>query len=136
VSASVWRLVGASQLALGLGHVALWRLFGWSRELTAVSALTARVFAIHTFFIAFLLVALGALEVLHPELLENRSELGRLLLATVTVFWTLRLLAQPLVFDPVLLRGSRFRTPVRFAATALFAGYVLVYALALGRQLG
>jgi hypothetical protein len=112
----------------------LWRLFRWSRDLSALPALTARVFAVHTFFIAFLLAALGSLELGHPELLEQRSELGRLLLAMATTFWTLRLIAQPLVFDPVLLRGSRFRMPVRLAALALFAGYVLVYALALGRQ--
>jgi hypothetical protein len=136
VSLSLWRLVGASQVALGLAHVALWRLLGWSRELAALSALTARVFAVHTCFIAFLLVALGALELGHPELLAQKSELGRLLLAAATVFWALRLLAQPLVFDPVLLRGSRVRTPLRVAATTLFAGYVLFYALALASQLG
>ncbi len=133
--ASVLRLVGASHIALALAHVVLWRLFDWSREIAQLTPLTARVFAVHTFFIAFVLAALGALGLCRADLLVVRSELARLLLGAIVLFWGLRVLAQPIVFDPVLLRGSRLRTPVRIAATLLFSSYAAVYALALARQL-
>lgn len=130
------RVAGVSHLALGAAHVAFWRRLGWSREMRSMSPLTARVFAVHTFFIVFVLIALGALGAGRPELLVVRSDLGRLVLGAALVFWALRLLAQPLIFDPVLLPGSRHRTTVRVAAIATFASYVAVYALAFARQLG
>jgi hypothetical protein len=132
--ALVLRLVGASHIVLALAHVVLWRLFDWSREIAQLTPLTARVFAVHTFFIAFVLAALGALGFARPDLLITPSDLARLLLGATVLFWGLRVFAQPLVFDPVLLRGSPYRFPVRAAATLLFVGYVVVYAWALARQ--
>lgn len=128
------RVVGASHVALGLAHVYFWRVFRWTEESARLTPLTARVFAVHTFFIAFVLVALGLLALGRPDLLVTPSDLARLVLGACVVFWTLRLLAQPFVFDPVLLRGSRYRAPVRVAATLLFGGYVLVYTLAFVRH--
>ena len=131
----VLRVMGASHIALGLGHVLIWRLFGWSREIAGLTPLTARVFAVHTFFISFVLVALGGLALGHPELLLGPSELSRLLLGAAALFWLLRLIAQPLVFDPFLLRGSIYRAPVRGAAMLLFGAYVLVYGWAFARYM-
>lgn len=130
------RFVGATHIALAFVHVPLWRLFGWTEEIAPLSPLTRRVFAVHTFFIVFVLLALGALALGRPELLVARSELACLVLVAGVVFWLLRLLAQPIVFDPVLLHGSPLRWPVRVAASTLFALYVLAYAWALSRQLG
>lgn len=131
----VLRVLGATHIVLGVAHVWIWRLFGWTDELKRVSPLTARVFAVHTFFIAFVLVALGALAFGRPDLLVARSDFARLLLGTGVVFWLLRLVAQPVVFDPVLLRGSVYRWPVRAAAMFLFGLYVLAYGWALSLQL-
>jgi hypothetical protein len=133
---SLLRAVGLSQVILGVAHVVLWRLFGWSREIAGLSPLTARVFSVHTFFVAFVVAAFGALALARPDLLAARSDLARLLLGALVVFWGLRLVAQPVVFDPVLLRRSRHRAAVRAAAMVLFASYVLVYGWAFARQLG
>lgn len=130
------RVVGASHLLLGVGHALLWRLFGWTKETATLTPLTARVFAVHTFFIAFILVGLGALALGRPDLLTRRSDLARLLLGATVAFWVLRLVAQPFVFDPVLLRASAYRWPVRAAAVVVFTSYVAVYAWAFSRQIG
>ncbi len=130
----LWQIVGASQIALGFSHLLMWRAFGWSRELAQLRPLTARVFATHTFFIAFALVLLGALEVGRPDLLEMPSELARFGLSAATLFWLLRFAAQLFVFDPVLLLGSRWRAPLRIAALMLFALYTGVYGFALAQQ--
>jgi len=129
-----WYLVGGSQIVLGFAHVILWRRFGWTKEIAQLSPLAARVFAVHTFFVAFLLVALGALEASRPDLLETRGDFARLYLAATTLFWFLRLVAQPLVFDPVRLPGSSWRMPLRIAASSLFLLYFGVHALALARH--
>jgi hypothetical protein len=128
------RVIGASHIALALAHVVLWRLFDWSREITKLTPLTARVFAVHTFFIAFVLAALGALGLGRADLLLTRSDLARWLLWGIVIFCGLRALAQPFVFDPVMLRGSRLRGPVRIAALLLFSTYTAAYALALAKQ--
>ena len=128
------RAVGASNVVLGLAHVVLWRLLAWTRETKLLSPLTARVFAVHTFFVAFVVVLLGALAAIHAELLVAPSALGRLVCGATAVFWLLRLLAQPFVFDPVLLLESRWRVPLRLVASTYFAACVFVFAWAFENQ--
>jgi hypothetical protein len=128
------RGVGASQIALAIGHVGIWRAFDWGREAARLSPLAARVFRVHTFFVALVVGAMGALALGRPDLLTTRSDLARLLLGAAVVFWSLRLVAQPLVFDPVLLPASPRRGAVRAAATLLFAVHVSVYLWAFAEQ--
>lgn len=128
------RIVGLSHLVLGLAHIVLWRALRWGKECERLTPLTARVFFVHTFFIAFVLMALGAVALLRPDLLVVRSELARLVLGAAVAFWLLRLLAQPLIFDPVLLIGSPYRTPVRVAAVLGLSVTTAVYAWAFAAQ--
>lgn len=130
------RIVGLSHMLLGVAHVPIWKLFDWTNEIAPLSPLTRRVFAVHTFFIVFVLVALGTLTLVRPELLLTPTALAQLLLGAGVTFWALRLLAQVVVFDPVLLPGTRYGWLLRRAATLLFSIYVLVYGLVLSRQLG
>ena len=83
---------------------------------TSLAGLGAPSTYLVAFFIALVVSALGALELVRPELLV-RGELAHLIVVGAGVFWTLRLIAQPVVFDPVLLPGSRWRLPLRIAAT-------------------
>lgn len=126
---------GASHLALALAHVVLWRAFDWSGELHRLTPLSARVFVVHLAYVVFVLFALGWLGLARPQLLTGPGELARLLLCAILMFWSSRLIVQPLVFDPVLLRGSRLRPWVRSAAALLFASYVAIYAWALQWQI-
>ena len=129
------QLAGASLLGLALFHAVLWRSLGWGREIAALSPLSARVFAAHTFFIAFVLAALGALSLARAELLLAPSELARLLLGAATLFWCARLAMQPVVFDPVMTEGWPSRPWVRVLATAAWAAYAAIYGLAFAHQL-
>jgi hypothetical protein len=128
------QLVGASLLVLAVAHLPLWRIFAWRAEIAQLSPLTARVFVVHLAFIVLLLFGLGLLLLCRPELLVERSELARLLLYGLVVFWVARLVAQPFVFDPVLARGHRFRTPLRIVATLGWSFYVAVFVAALLHQ--
>ena len=101
-----------------------------------MSPFNARVFAVQTFFIAFVLLALGLLSLARPELLLVPSELARLLLSGVVVFWIARLLLQSLVFDRVMRDGWTGTALVRVGANLLWAAYALIYGAVLLRQFG
>ncbi len=131
----VLRMAGASLIVLALFHAVLWRALGWGPEINRLSPLTARVFLVHTLFIAFVLLALGLLSLLAPELLVAPSDLARLLLMGIVLFWVARLLMQPLVFDRAMTIGWAKSPLVRMGANVAWVTYVLVYGSALMRQL-
>ena len=130
------RLVGASLVALALFHAVLWRALDWGREIERLSPLSARVFALHTFFIAFVIFGLGTLSLTKPELLLAPGDLPRLILCGVVVFWITRLLAQPLIFDRVMRAGWTRSLFIRIGASLLWAAYAAIYGAALLRQWG
>jgi hypothetical protein len=130
------RCAGASLVTLALFHAVLWRTFGWGREIAQLSPISARVFVVHLLFIVFVLFALGLLSLGWPELLLVPTDLARLLLYAVVVFWLARLLMQPLVFDRAMGVGWTGSKVVRVGASLLWTSYRAVYSAALLRQLG
>jgi hypothetical protein len=128
------RLAGASLIVLSLFHAVLWRALDWGPDVARLSPLNARVFLVHTIFIAFVLGALGLLSLGRPDLLLARSELARLLLVGIVVFWIGRLVIQPLVFDRVMRVGWTQSLVIRIGATLVWTVYVAIYGLALAEQ--
>lgn len=129
------RGAGATLVALSIFHAVLWRTLHWDEEITRLSPLSARVFAVHTFFIAFVLMGLGLLSLLRPALLLAPNELAKFLLAGIVIFWIARLLMQALVFDRVMREGWTSALWLRGCATLLFTTYVAIYGAAFARQL-
>jgi hypothetical protein len=132
----VLRVAGFGLVVLSLFHVVLWRALDWGKEIERLSPLNARVFGVHTFFIAFVLFGLGLLSLLQPELLLSPSALARWLLVGVVAFWLARLVIQPLVFDPAMSSGWTASRTLRVGTLCLWAAYVGVYGAALLCQLG
>ena len=128
------RGTGVSLLILAASHGPVWRLLKWREEVSRLTPLNGRVFLVHLLFIVFILTAQGVLLVARAELLVARSDLATWLLAGLTAFFGVRLVVQWLVFDPVLALGSRWRTPLRTAATAGWLGYVFIFSFALAHQ--
>ena len=122
-------------MVLALFHAVLWRTLAWNREAERLSPLNARVFAVHTFFIAFVLGALGMLSLVRPDLLLRPSELARWLLSGVVAFWIARLVIQVLVFDHVMREGRVHSPLLRVGATLFWLAYALLYGAALLVQL-
>jgi hypothetical protein len=129
------RLAGLTLLLLAGLHVVFWRVFDWGGQARRLSPLNARVFVAHVGFVCYVLLALGLLLAARPDLLVERSALGRLVLAGLTAFFVLRLLVQIVVFDPVLARGSRGGAALRLLASLLWLAHALVFAAALVHQL-
>jgi hypothetical protein len=107
------------------------RYFGWDRELAPLSLLTRRVFQVHCFFIALVLVLLGAGSLFYSDALLQPSPLSRILLSAIFIFWLCRLLAQFFVYDKAIWKGDRFRTWMHAAFSALWIYFVVVYGFAL-----
>lgn len=128
------RVGGASLVLLALLHIVLWRSLHWDRESERLSPLNARVFAVHAFFVALVLMGLGLLSLLRPELLLLPGELQRLILVAIVVFWFARLCLQSLVFDRVMTPGWTRSWFVRVGAHLLWAAYLALYGAALLRQ--
>ncbi len=131
----VLRITGASLIILSAFHAVLWRILGWNEEVTRLSPLNARVFAVHTFFLAFVLLGLGLLSMLRPGLLLAPSELARFLLSFVVLFWMLRLAMQPLIFDRLMRQGWTGALWLRVGATLIWMAYTVIYGAALVRLL-
>jgi hypothetical protein len=130
------RIAGGSLIVLSIFHAALWRSLNWSSEAERMSLLNARVFFVHTFFIAFVLFALGVLSLGRPDLLLAPSELAKLLLSGIVLFWIARLVIQPLVFDRAMRAGPGWTgsSVVRVGVNFVWLGYIAVYGAALFDQ--
>lgn len=130
----VLRVTGASLIVLSLFHAILWRALDWGPESSRLTPLNARVFVVHTFFVAFVLCGLGLLSLVKPQLLLLPSELARFVLVGVVVFWVARLVLQPFVFDRVMRLGWTGSPFVRVGANVVWLIYVAVYSAALLEQ--
>lgn len=121
------RLTGISLIALAAFHLVLAKVLDWRSEMARLSALNSRIFVVHAFFIAFVLGAIGLLTCARPDLLLAKSDLARVLLGAIVVFWLCRLAIQSLIFDPVVSHGAARLWPVRLGAHALWLAYTVVY---------
>ena len=125
------QIMGAMLLSLGLAHSFFGRYFGWKSELTKLSLLTRRVFEVHSFFIALILVLLGVCSLFYPEALLEPTPLSRILLTGIVVFWVCRLAVQFLVYDSAIWRGKRLYTIAHVLFSLLWIYAVATYGFAL-----
>jgi hypothetical protein len=102
------QIVGALLLVLGIAHSFFSRYFGWRKELAAVSLLTRRIFQVHCFFIALMLVLVGSCSLFYTDTPLESGPLSRVLLAGIVLFWSCRLIVQFFIYDAAIWRGSRF----------------------------
>jgi hypothetical protein len=128
------QIVGLLQIALALAHIGFPRRFGWREETSRLSLLTRQIFYVHAFFICFVLVMFGFLNLLCVEELLKRSPLARAVLLGITLFWLTRWLIQFFVYDSRLWKGNRFNTAMHMVFSALWTYFASVYGIALWRQ--
>jgi hypothetical protein len=121
------RIAGASQIALAFAHLSFGRRFDWQNELARLSLLNRQIFHVHCFFICLVLVLMGLLGLCAPAALLERSRLGLLVAAGLTVFWGARLWMQWFVYDASLWRGKRFETAAHAAFSVMWMFYFGVY---------
>ena len=102
-------LIGGLLVALALLHFGFPRRFGWKTELRTLSPINRQMMEVHTFFVALTVGLMGVLCLTSaPELLG--TPLGRKVCLGLTVFWSVRLVAQFGWYSSELWRGKRFET--------------------------
>jgi hypothetical protein len=67
------QIVGALLLLLSVANLFFSRYFGWKKELAPLSLLTRQVFQVHCFFIALVLMLLGACSLFYTDTLLEPS---------------------------------------------------------------
>lgn len=124
-----WLLVcaGVAQMILGAAHAYLPRMLHWNTDLAATSDITQAVSYVHSFFIGFMVFAMGLGSVVLRHDLLTEPRLGRVLAGFLAVFWCCRLLTQITVFRPVMsqLPGAPW---LQWVGLAGWAGLTVIYA--------
>jgi hypothetical protein len=130
------RLVGAALVLLGLAHVVLPRLLGWSADFAAIRPLTRKIMHCHTFFVGVMCVLCGLGPLLLTDELLAPGRLPTAVLAAETAFWGLRWVAQFVLFPPRVWRASRLYVAGFIGFSVLWTWVGGVFALALAGSLG
>jgi len=125
------KVVGALLLVLGLAHSMFGRYFRWEKELAQLSLLTRQIFLVHCFFIALLVVMIGACSLFCTNELLESGALSRVVLTGFVVFWLFRLGIQFFGYDPAIWRGRRFYTVMHVVFSIFWIYVVLTYGAAL-----
>ena len=123
------RLIGFLLVVLALLHAGFARYFGWRREFAPLSPINREMMYVHTFFVAFTVLLMGALCLTSaPELLG--TPLGRRVALGIGLFWLARLLIQFFGYSAQLWRGKRFETAVHVVFVAFWGYLSAVFLLA------
>lgn len=118
---------GIISMLIGLAHTSFHRIFDWKRAFASISVHNAKVLTtIHIGATLFLLLV-GALTLRYAELLSQATEPAAVLCASLSLFWTWRLLWQVVYLKPSgTQRDSRFLA-LHYVFTLLFAFLVIAY---------
>jgi hypothetical protein len=113
------KIIGVVLVFLALVHGLFPKYFDWRNELTSVSLINRQLMYVHTFFIALLLLFMGALCITSAsEIVE--TPLGRKLSLGIAVFWVARLVIQLFGYSSQLWRGKRFETVIHVLFVTLW----------------
>jgi hypothetical protein len=125
------RLVGVLMAGLVVLNLFVPRRLRWREELSRVSLLNRQIFEVHAIFLVLTLALISALLLTSADALLERTRLARALLAGLTVFWGLRMLAQWFYYSPAVWRGHRFNTAMHYAFSAMWIYVTAVFGTAL-----
>lgn len=109
------RIGGLFCIGFVVFHLLFWRLFDWRRDLRSLSYLNRAVMQILNLCLTFAFGVFAWISLLHTAALIG-SELGRALLASITLFWLFRAALQVVFF------GLRRPLSVAFFVVFLIGG--------------
>lgn len=101
MSAGGWIWAGAAfNAALGIFHLAFWKLFRWSEELPRLGAVNRGVLQVLNLMLSYVFFAVAAAQVAFADAWVG-TPLGRAATAGVAGFWVLRAALQPFFWPRV-----------------------------------
>ncbi len=126
-----FRLAGTLLILLGLAHLTFGRLLNWRSDLAKLSLVNRQIFLVHCFYIALLLIMLGALSAFGAQLLLEPQPLSRIVLAGSMLLWCIRLYIQWFFFDRSLWRENSFNKAAHVLLTAFWTYLTALTGIAL-----
>jgi len=127
------RAVGVFLAALAVLNLFVPKHLGWHDELNRLSLVNRQIFEVHAVFIVLVLAMFAVVLLASGDALLQPSRLSRILLGSLTIFWSVRLGVQWFYYSPAIWRGDRFRTTVHYAFSAAWIYVTAVLGLAFGR---
>ena len=119
-------IVGAILIALALLHLAFPNYFKWKQEMEAISLINKQMMYVHTFFIALVLLMMGALCLTSADEIVS-TPLGRKLAIGFGLFWLVRLVIQFFGYSSSLWRGKGLETPIHILFAILWSYFSWVF---------
>jgi len=119
-------ITGLLLIALSCLHVIFPKRFKWKDELPVLSLINRQIFYVHTFFIALMLLLLGALCISSAEEIIN-TPLGHRLAFGLFVFWSVRLVVQFFVYSNKLWKGKKLETTIHVIFSLLWAYFSVIF---------
>lgn len=98
---------GIFHLALAVFHLFFWRIFHWKEDLAALTRINRAIMQILNLCLTFLFFVMAYVSFAHATELISTA-LGRTILASIALFWILRLILQFVFF------GARHRISILF----------------------
>lgn len=98
---------GVFHLAIAIFHLFFWRIFRWKEDLASLTHINRAVMQILNICLTFLFFVVAYVSFFHATELIS-SPLGRAILASIALFWVLRLILQFVFF------GARHRVSILF----------------------
>lgn len=117
---------GVGQLGLAAASLFLPRILRWHEEIARLTPLTGRIFVVYALYILGTNLCLGAVSVLAPEWLLDRSPLARAVAGYAAAYWGVRLVIQFAWFRAVSPKGRGFAL-ADAAVSVLFAAWTATY---------
>ncbi len=124
-----FNIIGIVLVLLAAIHAVFPSYFHWKSELSRLSLINRQVMWVHTFFIAFMVLAMGSACMCCAEELLNTA-FGKKITFFLAIFWTLRLFVQFFVYSRKLWWGKRFETLVHIVFSILWIYFSTVFWLA------
>lgn len=109
-------------LAFAIFHLAFWKLFDWKTELPKLNAVNRGVMQVLNLRLTYLLLVFAFVSIyFNSDLLA--SELGKIILGAVSLFWLMRAIEQPIFW--------KFKDAVSVAFFVIFLFGAVIYFLPL-----
>lgn len=89
---------GVFHLAIAIFHIFFWRIFRWKEDLASLTHINRAIVQILNLCLTFVFFAAAYISFFHASELLS-TPLGRTILASIALFWILRLILQSVFFS-------------------------------------
>ena len=120
------KLIGLIMLVLAFVHIIFPRYFDWANELRSLSLINRQMMYVHAFFVALVVLLMGALCLTSAASLVE-TQLGRRLCFGLGLFWGCRLIIQFIGYSSRLWKGKVFETGVHIVFSLLWVYFSAVF---------